>query len=299
MALASGENPRALCEIVVNLPSYWHVRGPLVEGRSWVETALNQCDDSWLDLRARLNWAHGFVTSFLGDLETARRSFEETLGLARQIGAGALEAQTLGGLGAAAEAVGDLSTAQALFEQAVQRARQAHERRVEASSIADLGVLAAIQGDFETARERYQTALRIEEEIGDVQGTSVSLYNMGEAAAMLGETEEATRLWRNSFKNWNVTLRDRYRAAATLRSYALMRAEEDPERAATALGASEDVIQLVGSHEPDWLIPPSLLARRDSCVAKLGPERFDELQLKGAGMSLEEAATYVGLLETN
>jgi tetratricopeptide (TPR) repeat protein len=297
MTLAARENSRALCEIVVNLPPYWHVRGPLAEGRSWVETALAQCDDSWVDLRARLTWGQGFMASWLGDLETARRSYEETLRLARQIGASALEAQTLGGLGAAAEAAGDLTTAQAWFEQAVVQARKTRERRVEASSIADLGVLAAIQGDLETARKRYQAALKIQKEIGDVQGTTVCLYNMGEAAATIGEIEEATRFWRQCFENWNVTLKDRYRAAATLRSFALMRVEQDPERAATALGTSEDVIQLVGSHEPDWFIPPRWLGLREKCVAQLGPERFDELQLKGAGMSVEEAATYVGLLE--
>jgi predicted ATPase/class 3 adenylate cyclase len=297
MTLASRENSRALCEIVVNLPSYWHVRGPLAEGRSWVETALTQCDDSWVDLRARLAWGHGFVTSWLGDFETSVQSFEEALRLARQIGAGALEARTLGGLGAAAQAAGDLTTAQEWLEQALVRAGQAHERRVEATSVADLGVLAAIQGDLETARDRYETGLRIQEEIGDVQGATVSLYNLGEIAEALGQNEEAARLWRKCFENFTVNLKDRYRAAATLRCFALMQAERDPERAAAALGASEAVVELVGTHEPDWFIPPRLQRLRVRCVAKLGSERFDELQLKGAAMSLEEAARYVGLLD--
>jgi predicted ATPase/class 3 adenylate cyclase len=297
MALASGEDARALCEIVINLPLYWHVRGPLAEGRSWVEAALSQCDNSWVHLRVNLAWTHGFVTSFLGDMDTSERSFEEALRLARQIGAGVLEARTLGGLGAVAQARGDLAMSQVWLEQAVSRAREAGDRRVEAASVGDLGVLAAIQGEHEAARGRYETGLGIYREIGDAQGAAITMYNLGETAEALGQSEEATRLLRGAFENWNVILKDRYRAAAALRSFALMRAEQDPERAAVALGASEGVIQLVGSHEPEWLVPPRLLARRDNGMAKLGSERFDELQLMGAGMSLEEAATYVGLLD--
>ena len=297
LTLASREDARALCEIAVNLTSYWHVRGPLSEGRAWLETGLAQCDSSWLDLLAPMKWAHGFITSFLGDYQAAARSFEEALLLARQIGATALEARILGGLGALAQALGELDTAQERLEESVARAREANEIRSEAASLGDLGVLAAIQGNLETARDRYQAGLELQERIGDLQGASVSMYNLGEVAEALGETASAARLWRKSFENYSVTLKDRYRAAATLRSFALVHSEQDPERAAVALGAAEAVIQLVGPHEPTWLVPPRLARRRDECLTRLGPEHYEQLQLKGAGMSLEEAAQYIGLVE--
>ncbi len=74
-----------------------------------------------------------------------------------------------------------------------------------------------------------------------------------------------------------------------------MHSAQDPERAAVALGAADAVVRLVGSHEPEWFLPEHLARRRGECLAKLGAERYDHLQLKGAAMSLEEAAQYVGL----
>jgi non-specific serine/threonine protein kinase len=296
LTLASHENARALCEIAINLTPYWHVRGPLAEARAWLETALAQCDSSWIDLQAHVTWAHGFITSWLGDLDASSQSFEEALRLARDIGDRALEARTLGGLGTLAQNLGDLPRAEEWLERSLERAREARDSRIEAASLGDLGVLAAIQGDLETAKDRYETGLKIQEEIGDVQGATVCLYNLGEVAEALGETADAAKLWRKCFENFTVTLKDRYRAAATLRSFALMRSNEDPERSAVALGAAEAVIQALGSYDPEWLLPPRLARQRDECVATLGTERYNHLQVKGAAMRLEEAAELVGLV---
>jgi tetratricopeptide (TPR) repeat protein len=297
LEIAAQQNSRALCEIAVNVTPYWHLRGPLAEGRVWLETGLAQCDGSWTDLRARTYWAHAFITSWLGDYAASSPSFGEALSLSREIADGVLEARTLGGLGALAQAQGDLSAAQDWLERSRVRAREVHHPPIEAAALGDLGVLAALNGDLVTAHERYEAALRIQEEIGDILGASVSLYNLGEVAEALGETHEATLLWRRCFENNLVILKDRYRAAATLRSFALMQSPRDPECAAVALGAAKAVIELVGSFEPDWLIPPRLARLRDECEAKLGKERYEELQMTGAAMSLEEAAHYVGLVQ--
>jgi predicted ATPase/class 3 adenylate cyclase len=296
LTLASNENARALCEIALNLTPYWQVRGPLAEGRRWLETSLGQCDSSWVDLQAHIKWAYGFITSWLGDLDVSSQSFEEALHLARDIGDRALEARTLGGLGTLAQNLGNLRAAQEWLEQSLERAREAHESSIESDAVGDLGVLAAIQGDFETARDQYETSLRIKEKIGDVQGATLLLYNLGEVAQALGETADAARLWRKCFENFTVTLKDRYRAAATVRSFALMRSEVDPERAAVALGAAEAVIQALGSYDPEWLLPPRFARRRDDCIATLGTERYNHLRVKGAAMHLEDAAEFVGLV---
>ena len=174
------------------------------------------------------------------------------------------------------------------------RAREAHEPRIEAASVADLGVIASLRGDLAEARERYEAGLQIQEGIGDVHGATVSRYNLGELAESLGEITLAEDLWRTCFESW-MELKDRYRAAATLRSFALMRSSGDPERAAVAIGAAEAVIELVEMHEPAWFLSHSLAHRRQECLEKLGAERYGQLALKGADMSLEEAARYVGL----
>jgi hypothetical protein len=96
--------------------------------------------------------------------------------------------------------------------------------------------------------------LQIQEEIGDLHGATVSGYNLGELAENSGDTIVAEDLWRSCFESW-ISLKDRYRAAATLRSFALMRSLRDPERAAVAIGAAEAVIQLVEMHEPHGFSP--------------------------------------------
>jgi hypothetical protein len=56
------------------------------------------------------------------------------------------------------------------------------------------------------------------------------------------------------------------------------------------------VIQPGEMHEPEWFLSESLARRKQECLEKLGTERYDQLGLKGADLSLEEAARYVGLL---
>ena len=92
LTIASREDARALCEIVINLTEYWHLRGPLTEGAAWLGSSLQRCDSSWLDLEAHLNWAHGFLTSWLGDFQNSLTSYERALEIVRQIGAASLEA---------------------------------------------------------------------------------------------------------------------------------------------------------------------------------------------------------------
>lgn len=295
LSVASRKSAPALCEIVVNLTSYWWVRGPMAEGRAWLETALAQCDRSWLRLRARLGAAHGFLTYWLGDYEASSRSCEEALRLARVLGDRALEARILTAFGLVTEALGDLPVAQDRYQHAVARAREAHEPRLEANALSNLGVVASLQGDLETARAHYEASLRIREAIGDLHGATISLYNLGEVAEALGETADATSLWRKCFENW-LTLKDRYRAAATLRSFALMHSAQDPERAAVGLGAAESAIQVLAPHEPASALLPRLARRADECRATLGEERYGQLQAKGAAMSLEEAARFAGLV---
>lgn len=293
--IASQSNLRALCELALNITPYWFVRGPIAEGRAWTEAALELSKPDWVDLRAHLARELGFLAYWLGDYEASSRSYEKALALARNLGDRGLEARVLTSFGLLTEALGDLPKAKKRLEQAVLRAREVGQQRTEADSLSNLGMIAWLQGDRDEAAARYQESLQIRRAIGDAHGVAISLYNLGEAAEARGENDEARGLWREAFET-NISLKDEFRAAATLRAFALSHGASHPERVAMALGASEAVIQLLGMREPASTLPPELARHRDDCIRELGVERFEELEMNGASMSLDEAARYVGLL---
>jgi len=90
--------------------------------------------DGLVDHRARMHGVRGNLLFPRGDLEGCRREHERSLALAREAGAGGLEAAALGGLGDAAFLQGRMLSARRHFDDCVQLASRHGLKRVETAN---------------------------------------------------------------------------------------------------------------------------------------------------------------------
>ncbi|HUS15477.1 MAG TPA: tetratricopeptide repeat protein, partial [Chloroflexia bacterium] len=104
-------------------------------------------------------------------------------------------ATSLTNLGGAAWGRGDYATARALFEESLGLARELGHRSGIADSLCNLGEVLTAQGDFETARRLHEESLRIRQELEDRWGTAFSLEGLARLAYRQGAAARAVQLY--------------------------------------------------------------------------------------------------------
>ena len=94
----------------------------------------------------------------------------------------------LNGVAMAAAARGNLEDAVMLYEESLAVARRLGAPRFIAVALGNLGNLAADHGDPDRAVALYEESLARYREIGDRRGTAICLYSLGRQAVMRGDT---------------------------------------------------------------------------------------------------------------
>jgi len=174
----------------------------------------------------------------VGRLSEATDSYGEAIELARQAGAGAVEAEALRRLGVVRHHETDTETARELCERSYTLGLALGDRvlaaealnamagmRFEAGAIEDarvlfhqamelggsdpqlrgrihqnLGILANVQGDWEAARTHYRQSLTEFDRAGDERGCAIAYHNLGMIAADLRDWCEADRYFGQSLE---------------------------------------------------------------------------------------------------
>ena len=266
---------------------YWVVQGHLSEGRRFFDGVLARTVGAPKQLRA-LALVHGAIFPFRqGETTLAAALLQESLDLYRALGDDEGIVRATAELGGVAIAQGDLDRAAALYEESVPLFRaQGRTSRV-ATALSNLGAIANMRGDPATAVEYFTQAIELAHASGDGDGAAVALHNLGRSELALGHPDRGLGALRESLA---IARRLRYREVIAyclggLAEVAML--EEDAERAATMLGASEQLFGEIGAAmDPDE-------ARTQERVAayseeQLGAELAAKLRASGAAMSLDE-----------
>ena len=127
----------------------------------------------------------------LGDYERAIDFHHQSLVIDREIGNRRGESASLGNLGNAYDALGDYKQAIGFYQQSLVIAREIGHRQGEANSLGNLGSAYDALGDYERAIDFQQQSLVIAREIGHRQSEANSLGNLGNAYYSLGDYERA------------------------------------------------------------------------------------------------------------
>jgi tetratricopeptide (TPR) repeat protein len=266
---------------------YWVLKGHLSEARRVFEGIFVRTSGAPKELRA-LALVMGALFPFRqGDTRTAAAMLQESLDLFRELGDEEGIARATAELGGVAIGELDLDRAAALYEECVPLLRAQGNLSRLAVAVSNLGTIAHMREEHATAIAHYHEAIEVSREACDEDGVAVNLHNLGRSELQLGRTGEGLAALRESL---GIAQRLGYREviAYCLGGFAeVAMIEDDAERAATLLGASEHLFGEIGR------IPDPDEARVQARVAEfvteaLGGDRAAELRAEGAGQTLDQ-----------
>jgi predicted ATPase/DNA-binding SARP family transcriptional activator len=271
------------------LGTYWHREGHHVEGRTWVEQALEHEDEYDESLVGRLLLAAGFMAWPLNDPVRTRDLWAGAVRSFRAVGDKRYLAFVLGLL--PGTYVGDADNYEVgmrLCEESLALARDVGDLPLIAQTLNVQGELARVHGDDALALSAYTEGLALAQQCHDEGHASVLLANLAYLADHRGDYEEARRLGCEALRLcWS--LGRRMMAAWTVSELAgpelgLGR----PRRGARLVGAANRALETlgVGIHPGDLPERERVLA---GLKAALGEDELTQLAAEGARLSLREA----------
>ncbi len=288
----SGHDPgsaEAGLRLVAAVWRFWYVRGHLSEGRERLAQALEAGGSDSSTARAKaLNGAGGLAWT-QGDYAVARRLFEESLAVFRDLGDRWGMAGPLNNMGLVALEQGDYSVARGVFGESLAILRELRDQRGMALALGNLGIVTMEQGDYAGARGLQEESLSICRELGDRRGIAVALNNLGLVAWSQGDYVAARGLDEESLLLFR-ELGERRGIAYTLEALAaLAAAEGTPRRAARLWGAAEQLREEIGS-----ALPPNNLKEREQQVAASRAALADDIAFdaaweEGRALTLDQA----------
>jgi tetratricopeptide (TPR) repeat protein len=281
----------SLLRLAGALSWFWYIRGPLGEGRSWLERAITAEEADVLGApRVRAAVGAGLLAHFQGDDAQAQMWLESSLAWSSELDDPWLLAFTLLLLGMVDEDHGDYDLAEARFTEALARFRAADDQSNAALTLTHLGVAAWGQGDVERATRMCEEALLIQRATRDDWGLSVSLGYLGLLAVEGGDYGYAAAVHRESLQlRWDAEVWEDI--AASLADLAVLAvAVERPEQSARLFGAAAAVREETGRwpipHFPERAVFERAEARARSA---LGPGVFAAAEAAGRALPREQA----------
>jgi predicted ATPase/DNA-binding SARP family transcriptional activator len=208
---------------------FWHQRGPLLEGRAYLERAL--ADAAPGPARAKARYGLAVIVYFLGDTAEADRlwtgaleDYREPAGIANTLNNLAMLAQyrgdhdeaerlyrealaggterskavSLTNLGSLAHDRGDHGQARVFLEEAIARFHAQGDERAAADSVDTLAGAAAAEGDFARAEALCEESLTLFRRLGDVTGVIDVLQRLGSVFERRGEPGRAAGLYEDA-----------------------------------------------------------------------------------------------------
>jgi tetratricopeptide (TPR) repeat protein len=191
-SLASGRADLAM-RLAAALGRFWE-RGPVGEGRHWLETALSSASAGADPSAAEASRTAGRLASLQGDyrdasglLEDARERF------ASQSDRAGLTA-TVAELAWITLVQGDYERSEELWNEALSYSRHQGDRHSIARALTGLGRVVAENGHHGRARKLTHEALELRRELGDAHNIANSLTALGRIELLAGRIGESRRL---------------------------------------------------------------------------------------------------------
>ena len=224
--------------LVAALLWFWRLRGHPGEARRWSQTrrwSMQTAATAEVVPRARagtLRASAGFMAWYQGDLESAQSSFEESMAIYRELGAGGRWSLSLvlQGLGMVADVRHDKPAAHAVYAESLARRRELDDAWGLAQSLDNLGARQLADGDLDVAHASYVEALEIARQTGDRRLIATELSGLASLAAAQGDVSRAVTLYAEALP-LDAELHDRWGAAGRLSALAELAARADQEAA--------------------------------------------------------------------
>jgi predicted ATPase/class 3 adenylate cyclase len=283
--------PTTGLRLVGALWRFWQMHGHLAEGRRWTETVLSlPASAERTPERAKALTALGGVAYWQEDLPVTRRSYEEALAIARELGDRSAEAEGLYNMAYPPAYEGDMGTAVVTLEQSRTMFEDLGVRRGVADCVWLLAIVARLEGDTASARALAEESLRMHREVGDRFGATDALHVLGRIALAQKDLDTAGASFLEALVNdeqvgnrtgMGIVL-DNLAARASALGHHL--------RAVRLAGASEAIKEAAGGHAPPPFI--DLPDPRQAAREVLGDAAVEAAWEEGQAMTLDQAVAY-------
>jgi predicted ATPase/DNA-binding CsgD family transcriptional regulator/DNA-binding XRE family transcriptional regulator len=286
--LAESGDAESLLRLAGALYWFWYIRGPLSEGRTWLERALAaQQTDAPTVPRVKALHGAGMLAHYASDDGTARTWLKAGLAQSRALDDPWWQGMTLLALGIVAEDCGEYRDAEAQFAEALAHLRTTDDRTSAAVAVVHLGIVAWGQGDVQRAAALCEEAVGLLREVGDPLGLSYSLAYLGLLTGERGEPAQAATFHRESLGlRWKSQALEG--VAGSLANLAVLAAAgERTERAARLFGAARALLEDAGL---GFKLPERTVYERAEARARTGlGAAFAVAQAAGRALPREQA----------
>jgi predicted ATPase/class 3 adenylate cyclase len=270
---------------------FWHMHGHLAEGRRWAEAVLAlPASAARTAERAKALTALGGVAYWQEDLPVTRRSYEEALAIARELGDRSAEAEGRYNMAYPPAYEGDMATAVVTLEQSRAMFEDLGVRRGVADCVWLLAIVARLGGDTASARALAEESLRIHREVEDRFGATDALHVLGRIALAQGDLDTAGASFLEALAN-DEQVGNRTGMGIVLDNLAARSSALGHHlRAVRLAGASEAIKEAAGGHAPPPFI--DLPDPREAARQVLGDAAVDAAWAEGQAMTLDQALAY-------
>ena len=189
-ALKHGNNAALGGAIASALQSLWAHAGLAVEGRYWIDLALQRVTEAEQPQLAAHLW---LASAYLLSGQRMHDAAERAMQLYASVDDAHGVARAQRNLALALYQMGRLDEAKAMNEQALERARASGDARNAASCLTGQATIERTRGDIHAARELHARALLAYRAFGDEVGEAIVLNSLGELEFAEGHPEQALR----------------------------------------------------------------------------------------------------------
>ena len=286
-----GDGERAVIglRLVQALIVFWDRHGHVTEGRRWLQQAIELAAEGGRAPLARVAHGLGVMLVRQGELDAARRLFERSLAIWRDLDDRDQQARELNCLGSTHHYLGDPDTARSLLEDSIAIAREIGGGRPLRAALMNLGVVEMGAGNLERATQVLQEALALARQEGDLQGVAVAQDSLAWVSLRAGRAGEA-RDQLSGMVDYAVSCGDTEILAAALETSACIAAElGEGLRAARLTGAAEALRHKAGTPvpQPDMAVLERFLAPARATIAR---QAWDAELAAGRTLTQQEAA---------
>jgi tetratricopeptide (TPR) repeat protein len=289
--LRSGESELGL-QIAGALRDFWHYSGHVGEGLGWIESVLENTDETSPALRAKALNAAGWLSFLQGDYERGKLFNSEALTIFKELGDETNSAWALVFLGSqCTDSLSEIKESFALIEEALALFRAQDDKPGIIRALNSLGETARLDGDYDRAGRAYEECLALCQESGDRLREAFAFGNLGLVAQYQGRYEQAESHMIKALRLL-IDLNTKYVLALALVILSgPVAALGNPERAAQLLGASDALLKAMGLG-----LQPADQPEVDRFTAavrqQLDEETYQSAWAKGQAMSLEQATAF-------
>lgn len=270
---------------------FWWIRGPISEGRGWLDRARALGDSVPRAVQAEALFAAGALAVAQIDTQAAIPLLEKSVVLYSRLDdplhlavASLHLANAL-----AVQEEGDRATA--LYADALRLFQELGDREGMAGVMSNLATARLIAGDREQARRLSEEALTICRDLSDLQGIAGALWNLGDVARLCGQWKRADCIYREMLSLYAALL-DQEMLVIALEGFGHAMSELGwPDRAARLWGAAESLRTAIGL---GWFDYQRTLYEEGLTTAhhQIDDETWRNLWEDGRAMTPEQAIAY-------